>query len=171
MSENATMGNLIMQSLESCELPEELKQEFANGVYRIGKISPVYLVRNTIEELQSTGKLATISNHELKHQINETIQSYQDHRDTVVDLRGRLAPQVNYIDSQVGVRVQGPIGGLSSVDFNDLNMNFDSACKDRRLLMAVTSATNYTWDQVSQSTVVLNEIESLIVSLAADLTN
>lgn len=171
MSENAAWGNLIMQSLESCKLPETLEQGFANGVYRIGKIAPVYLVRSTIEELTSNGKLATISNHELKHQINEMIQEYQDHRDILVDLRGRLAPHINYIDSQVGIRVKEPIGGLSKVDFVDLNMVFDSACKDRRLLMAVTAATNYTWDQVHQTTRVLKTLESLEANLSTELSN
>jgi hypothetical protein len=159
-----------MQSLESCQLPKELEQDFANGVYRIGKIAPVYLVRGTIEELQATGKLAAMSNPELKQQINVTIQKYQDNRDILVDLQGRLAPQINYIDSQIGVRVREPIGGLAKVDFADLNMDFDLACSDRRLLMAVTAASNYTWDQVAQSTNVLRELESLEANLTEQLS-
>lgn len=161
MSKTARLGNNVMQSLEACDLPKEQEDDFATGLYRIGKVVPFYLVRGTLDELKSTGKLATFSNTKLKRKINDAIQEYEAHRDIVIDLRGRMAPQISYIDSRVGTRITGPIGGLSKVSIDKQIGDFEELCKDRRFLLAVTAATNYSWNQIERSLAILKIVEDL----------
>jgi len=169
-SGHAAQGPRIMASLDSCLLPDDVQSDFANGLYHIGKISPVYLVRSTIDELRSTGKLALISNVELRRQINNTIQEYEDSRDILDDLRGRMAPQVNYVDSQVGFRISEAIGGSGEMEFANLIMDFATLCKDRRFYMAVAAATNYSWDEVDLSSTTLSALEDLVEMLDHELS-
>lgn len=166
---HAKQGSVILESLETCELPEDARSDFANGLYHIGKISPVYLVRNTFTELRSAGKLAIIDSPDIRRQINETIQQYEDGRDILEDVRGRMAPQINYVDSQVGFRIDGPIGGTADMDFANLLMDFDALCEDRRFQMAVAAITNYSWDVISQSKAMLDSLDELLVSIESEL--
>ena len=169
MSKSATLGNQVARSLETCSLADEQKNDFAAGLYRIGKVVPFYLVRGTIDELKSTGKLATLSNSTLKRKINDAIQEYEAHRDIALDLRGRMAPQISYIDSRVGTRILGPSSVLDEVGFDQLIGDFDELCKDRQLLLAVTAATNYSWNQIERSMAVLKIVEELQTVLSSPL--
>ena len=175
MSKSATLGNQVARSLETCSLADEQKNDFAAGLYRIGKVVPFYLVRGTIDELKSTGKLATLSNSALKRKINNAIQEYEAHRDIALDLRGRMAPQISYIDSRVGTRILGPssvldeVDEVDEVDFDQLIGDFDELCKDRQLLLAVTAATNYSWNQIERSMAVSKIVEELQTVLSSPL--
>lgn len=161
MSEHAAQGVRILASLETCQLPADVQSDFANGLYHIGKISPVYLVRSTIDELRSTGKLALFGNVELRRQISNTIQEYEDGRDILDDMRGRMAPPINYVDSQIGFRIAEPIGGAANIEFSNLVMDFATLCQNRRFYMAIAAATNYTWDEIAQSMRILASLEEL----------
>jgi hypothetical protein len=161
MSDHAGRGKTILAALDSCHIPEDEKDEFANSLYHLGKVAPTYLVRGTIAELRSTGKQAILSSVEIRREINSVIQFYEDERDTLLDIRGRLAPQVNYVDSKVGIRVEGPIGGIASIKFDDLIIDLDELCSDRRFYLAIAAATNYTWDAIERSIRVTESVERL----------
>ncbi len=162
MSRHSARGKMILAALDSCHIPEDEKDEFANGLYHLGKVSPTYLVRGTIDELRSTGKQAILSSAEMRREINSVIQAYEDERDTLLDIRGRLAPHINYVDSKVGIRIEGPVGGIEFIEYDDLVMDLDELCSDRRFYNAIAAATNYSWDQIERSMRVTEEIERLV---------
>ena len=169
MARHAAQGKLILTVLDNCELPEESKADFVNGLYHLGKISPVYLVRGTFNELRSTGKQAIIESVEIRREINSVIQQYEDDRDTLLDIRGRLSPQINYVDSKVGFRISEPVGGTATLDFDDLVMDFDELCEDRRFYMAIAAATNYAWDEIERNMRVIKSVERLAAILEREL--
>ena len=170
MAGHAEQGTRIMASLDACQLPDDAKSDFATGLYHIGKISPVYLIRGTINEIRSTGKLALISNVELRRQINNTIQEYEDGRDILEDLRGRMASQINYVDSHIGFRIGEPIGGTSDMEFANLVMDFAALCENRRFYNSVAAATNYTWDHIGQNTRIAASLEDLAKMIEHELS-
>jgi hypothetical protein len=55
------------------------------------------------------------------------------------------------------------------VGFDQLIGDFDELCKDRQLLLAVTAATNYSWNQIERSMAVLKIVEELQTVLSSPL--
>ncbi len=105
----------VLDALKACEIRAEAQQDFANGLYHLGKISPAEFARTTIDELRSAGKFEILRNAELRRQISQMVQSYDDHRAFISDLQGRLAPQINYVDRRVALRIRGPVGGSAEI--------------------------------------------------------
>ena len=171
MSKNATQGVMILESLVDCQLPENAQSDFANGLYHLGKITPVHLVRSTIDELRSTGKLAIIGNVQLRLQISETVQLIEETRDILNDIQGRLAPQVNYVDSQVAYRITGPIGGGSDIEFSDIDMDFKALCEDRRFYTATAAANNYMWDVIAANKKMSLLLQGLLTNVQQEISN
>ena len=57
-----------------------------------------------------------------------------------------------YVDSNVIYLIHGIIGGDARIRWNQLDIDFDAACKDRRLLAAVAAVRNYTYDDLADVT-------------------
>lgn len=159
----------VLDALNECEIPAEAQLDFAYGIYHLGKISPVEFARTTIDELRSAGRFAILRNAELRRQISQMAQDYEDHRAFFDDLQGRLAPQVNYVDSRIALTIRGPVGGGAEISWQDLDMDFQSLCKDRRFFNAVSAAANYTWDVVAANIMLAGEMEVLKTRIESEI--
>lgn len=93
----------------------------------------------------------------------------EGHRAFFDDLQGRLAPQVNYVDSRIALTIRGPVGGGAEISWQDLDMDFQSLCKDRRFFNAVSAAANYTWDVVAANILLAGELEVLKTRIESEL--
>lgn len=112
---HARRAAIVLDALNACDIPVEAQLDFANGIYHLGKISPVEFARTTIDELRSAGRFAILRNAELRRQVSQMVQDYEDHRAFFDDLQGRLAPQVNYVDSRIALLIRGPVGGGAEI--------------------------------------------------------
>lgn len=166
---HAERAAIVLDALNECDIPAEAQLDFANGIYHLGKISPVEFARTTIDELRSAGRFAILRNAELRRQISQMAQDYEDHRAFFDDLQGRLAPQVNYVDSRIALTIRGPVGGGAEISWQDLDMDFQSLCKDRRFFNAVSAAANYTWDVVAANILLAGEMEVLKTRIESEL--
>ena len=160
---------VVMDALQACEIPADARRDFANGLYHLGKISPAQFARMTIDELRSSGEFTVLRNAQLRRQISEVVQHYEDGRAIISDIRGRLAPQINYVESHVALRIRGPIGGGAEIDWQDVDMDFQALCRDRRFFNAISAAVNYTWDVVASNTRLVGEMQSLKSELESEL--
>jgi len=149
-------AGITLNALKSCTIRKVDQVDFANGLYHLGKISPVELARTTMDELLSTGKFTIIQNVELRKQLSQMISNYDSHVSYIVDVQGRLASQINYVDSNVAMIIEGPIGGGTDINWQDIEMDFEAICLDQKFYNVIASSANYTWDVVSAS---VNEIE------------
>jgi len=144
--EHARQGALVLRALKECRLRPDERDEFATGLYRLGKIASVSLARATIDELRSTGKFTLLRNTALRTQISNLLQEHQRSLDFIGDLQNRLGPQINYVDRHVAILVTGPIGGGASITGDQLEMDFQALCNDPLFYNAVAASINYTWD-------------------------
>ena len=87
--------------MKACEIRTETQQDFANGLYHLGKISPAEFARATVDELRSVGEFVLLRNAESRRQMNQIVQDFEQLQAFIRDIQGRLAPPVNYVDQCV----------------------------------------------------------------------
>jgi hypothetical protein len=149
MSENGRYSDLVFDRLRECKLPEADRDAFATGLYRLGKIIPARLVRTTFDELRDNGKLNLIGSTELRGLLNETVRNQETHEVVFRLEAARTDPQIAYIEQSVIYDIDGAIGGGAKLRWDQVDVDFDSACKDRRFRAAVGAVRNYTYDNLS----------------------
>mgnify|MGYP001822349912 FL=1 len=145
---HATHGALVLQALRDCTLDTDKRDQFASGIYLVGKHNPAALDRASLQELLSAGRLPIIQNSSLRQMLVEMLQDYDDHLFYMSDIQLRVAPHVNYIDSVAPTIVDSAISGGVDVTWDMLDADFEKLCGDRRFFTAMASSLNYTWDSI-----------------------
>jgi hypothetical protein len=149
MAENSGYADKVFDRLAACQLPAADRDDFANGLYRLGKMVPARLVRTTFDELRDNGKIALIGNDALRRELNDTARR-QDSHEVVFRLQvTRTDPHIAYIETFAVYDIDGAIGGASRIGWNQLDIDFDGVCHDRRFRAAVGAVRNYTYDVLS----------------------
>ncbi len=151
MTEGARNADLVLDRLRACKLPEADRNQFANGLYRLGKTMPARLVRTTFDELRDSGKLRLIGNAELRRALSETVRRQDSHEGVSKLISVLMDPHIAYVDSNVIFAVDATIGDAQRLEWDQLDIDFDVACKDRRFHTAVGAVRNYTYDALSDS--------------------
>ena len=145
----ARQADLVFHRLRACNLPEGDRDDFASGLYGLGKISPARFVRTTFDELRDSGRLGLIGNAELRQELNDTSRKQETHEVIFKLIATRMDPHIAYIDSNVIYDIDGTVGGAARIGWNRVDIDFGAACKDRRFLTAVAAIRNYTYDNLT----------------------
>jgi hypothetical protein len=165
MAENARYSDLVFDRLGACDLPEGDRDAFATGLYRLGKLVPARLVRTTFDELRDGGRLGLIRNQALRRSLNEAVRGQESH-EVVFRLEvARTDPLIAYIESSVVYDIDGPIGGAAKLDWNQVDVDFDAACRDRRFRAAVGAVRNYTYDNLYDVTRRQQQFQALLAAI------
>ncbi len=134
----------VIDSLDACQLDENNKELFAEGIYHIGKFEMAYFNNLTLEEMKSTGRLGVIKNVD----INKTIESVE--RDINYQKRvepqmiAHISPHLFYIKQRVRFEIK------SITDYKNLsndniqyasiaNYDFDALCTDPIFIASIYS--------------------------------
>ena len=165
MATNADYADLVLDRLRACKLPESDRDNFANGLYRLGKIMSARLVRTTFDELRDSGKLRLISSSELRQELGETFRRQDSHEEVFKLKAARMDPHIAYADSHVIFDIDGTTGGSGSIRWDQLDIGFDTACKDRRFQTALGAVRNYTYDSVYDSGRMQKRYEALLAMI------
>ena len=148
LTENVRYSDLVFDRLRECQLPEGDRDAFATGLYRLGKIVPARFVRTTYDELRESGRLGLIGSAELRNELNDAARAHDTHEVVFKIMAARIDVQVAYIDGTVIYDIRSAIGGSASIEWRQVDMDFEAACKDRRFRAAVGAARNYTYDDL-----------------------
>ena len=166
MTENARDADLVLERLRACTLPDADRDRFANGLYRLGKIMPARLVRTTFDELRDSGKLRLIGSAELRRALSETARRQDSHEGVSKLISTRMDPHIAYADANVIFAVDATTGDHArGLAWNQLDIDFDAACKDRRFHTAVGAVRNYTYDALTDSGRMLKRYEELLAMI------
>ena len=150
IKENTNRLELIIDSLKECELEVENRDKFANGLNHIGKLIPATFVRGTLEELQSSGRIGLLRSPEIRDLLNEVSREIEYQASVWPALHGRSRPPLIYVDEVVMFRSFDGITGFSIALWDDVEIDFKSACKDKKFLAAISvlkalGHTNIDW--------------------------
>lgn len=165
MTENARYADLALDRLGACNLPANDRDNFATGLYRLGKITPARFVRTTFDELRDSGKLRLIGSATLRRELTETTRMSEWYEDVFKLIAARMEPHTTYVDGNVIFEIDGTIGGGGRIEWNQLDIDFDAACKDRRFRTAVGAVRNYTYDVLSDANRMQKRFEALLAMI------
>jgi len=149
MTKGARYADVAFDRLQACDLPESGRDDFASGLYLLGKIIPARFVRTTFDELRNAGRLGLIGDVELRQALNEVARSQESHEVIFNLMTARTDAQMAYIEGNVIYDIDATIGGGAMIGWNQLDIDFDAACKDRRFRAAVGAVRNYTYDNLT----------------------
>ena len=169
MISHANKATVVLSSLSACNIAPDEGQDFATGLFQLGKVVPAQLVSTAIDELRSTGKLHILRNVELRSRIQEMQARYQGVISIFSQIEGRLLPHINYVDSVVAFEIDGPISGSSEMPLDKLRMDFQSLCADRHFFNAIASVRNYVFDLANQNRSQVARFQSVREALSAEL--
>lgn len=169
-SRNAKYGIVVLQALRACQIEDDRRDQFASGIYLVGKHAPAHFVQASIQELLSAGRLAIIRDPSLRQSLVELLQFHDDHLFYMSDVQLRVTPHVNYIDSVAPIIVDGPIGGGTTVVWDRLDADFEDLCSDRRFYTAMASSLNYIWDSTDALSDWLNRLRAVKAKVDAEIS-
>ena len=167
--QGADRAGIVLRALDECSLEPATRNDFANGLYHLGKLFPPYMVRGTIDELRSTGKLAILQSAALRDQLDTTIREFERFSLIFTDARERTIPHVQYVDSIVVYRIDAPQTGDVEITWDDIVVDFDALCGDPRFYTAVASVRNYAYDVAAWHEATMAAIDRFRLAVEAEL--
>lgn len=161
--------NLIIRSLESCELSDADKPAFTVGLYNMGKYDLPAMVMSTIDELNATGNFQLISDEDLQRLITETIREHKTTLSLDPQFAARTIPSVNYVRSHVRFTLDKHYVGHDALDPNQAKYNFEKICTDVKFINAISTVREMTIATEALIQVALNNQINLLAALRKDL--
>ena len=132
---------LVYKSLQTCELAEENKDKFANGIAYIGRVVRPSFIMGTVNEMQSAGHFRFIRNFQIRDLINELEDSFAYEAVLFPSINTRLGPSLAYMDRQTARSSRNfPMGG--EVKWSEMEIDFETLCKDNEFLGALSMSRN-----------------------------
>ena len=97
--------NIVIDSLKKCEVEEKDKDNFAEGIFHLGKFEMALFNNSTLEEMKSTGRLGIINNTAINNAITRIEEriSYQERVEP--QLIARMSPHIFYVDQRAYIAV------------------------------------------------------------------
>jgi hypothetical protein len=130
---------VVYQSLKNCRLPEDQKDQFANGLSNIGKFIRSSYLMGTAKEMLSAGHFGLIRNLKIRDLINQLADSFEYDQVLFPAINTRLGPSLAYLDQQTAIskRTFGMAQEVP-ITWSDVEIEFETLCKDRKYLGALS---------------------------------
>lgn len=168
---HAELAGMILASLEACDLKPELRDDFATGVYQLGKLYPPYMATGTLEELRSTGNLAILRSIELRRELDRAVEEFTELDRVWPQAMARVTPPVNYVDGVVAIKIDRETSGNSTITWDQLGIDFDELCADPQFYNAIAAVRNYTFDVATWLNSTSQAFDRLRGSIAGEMRN
>lgn len=132
---------VMIKALQACALNEATRPVFHDGLRTIGKTQPPSLVRGTLDELQSTGRMGLIRNLDLRKAINDLLEGSEAHAKILEFITARFSPQMAYIDQRMVINLPDGIVTMVEYPVADISISYDFPvlCKDSHYVSAISS--------------------------------
>lgn len=139
MQEQFELEGKMVERLRDCSLDPAQRADFARGIYVAGRFESIPLVRGTIDELKSTGRLGLIRSVDLRRSISNAVQAQESNAEVHGRIVARHRSLINYVDFRK-VLLQPPGGfGSSGPTPDQVQFDFPALCHDPAYVAAVSS--------------------------------
>ena len=169
MSSAAEYAKSIIDDLNNCSIPTSNQKSFVEGMFIQGKLSPPLLIKGTINELESTGKLLSIRNVQLREQLTDVIQRYEEDNAIYSQLVSIVSPSLNYINDHFSFKIDGAGKRGSDIEWDDVIFDLDGICQDRQFIASLLTIQNYTYDNVGWNQRHIERLKNLKSSIEKEL--
>jgi hypothetical protein len=132
---------VMIKALQACALNETTRTAFDEGLRTIGQTQALSLVRGTLDELQSTGRMSLIRSLELRKAINDLLEDYESQAKVLEFITARFSPQMAYIDRRMVIDLPAGIVKAAEYPVADISISYDFPvlCKDTHYVGAISA--------------------------------
>ena len=136
--------NVVLNNLDECVLDDKDKNNFAAGMYHIGKFEMSYLNDSTLEEMKSTGRSGIIRNRAI-HDVLDVVERETSYQARVEpQFIAHISPHLAYVKQRVSFETTSisDYVDTSGDDFEYSNIasyDFDMLCADPKFMASVSS--------------------------------
>lgn len=155
MERHAQYGTLILDVLQRCQIKPTEADKFASGIFLTGKITQPVLLRNSIDELKSTGKFEVIRNIELREKIAELVEIIEFRSGIDEKIFARTTDAVSEIERKVMVVQTEAINPALDITADMVVYDLPALCDDQNFNHAVSTARSSTYSSVFFTTDVI----------------
>ncbi|HKT41030.1 MAG TPA: hypothetical protein VJQ86_01595 [Rhodanobacteraceae bacterium] len=156
--------------LRECHLDDRQRTDFAKGVFLVGRFQGPTLVRGTIDELQSTGRIGIIRNLKLRQALSDLVEAQMGDSEVLGYIVARATPQVAYIDTRT-VLLQPPGGFTAAPSSDQVLLDFPTLCHDPAYIGAVSTLQELTHVVTFQNQRALAADRAMLKMLDGELGN
>ena len=159
----------MVDRLRECRLDADQRADFAKGIYRVGRFQPPTLIRGTIDELQSTGRMGIIQNLKLRQGLSKIVGAQEASSQVLGYIVARATPQIAYIDART-VLLQPQRGfGDTGPTPEQAVFDFPTLCHDPAYIGAVSTLQELTEVVASQNQRAIAADRAMVKMLDAEL--
>lgn len=165
----AEYATSIIDDLNNCSIPAAHQKKFVEGMFLQGKLSPPLLMKGTIDELESTGKLLSIRNVELREQLTNVVQRHEEDIAVYSQLVSIVSPSLNYVNNHFSFNIDKAGTKASDIEWNDVIFDLNGICQDRQFKASLLTIQNYTYDNVGWNQRHIERLKNLKSSIEKEL--
>jgi hypothetical protein len=163
---------LVLERLKSCRLDDADLDVFTTGLMRLAQFTPEPLIRGTIDELGSTGRLDVISDLELRNALSEAVRQSDASKEIVGFIVQRVSLPTAYVDSKL-VRNLPPTDEVISVEgvvpAHRLEFDFPAMCEDKEFIGSVSMIQYATYILVRYNQRAMEQYLGVVETLEREL--
>jgi hypothetical protein len=128
---------LTFQSLNNCTLDEHERDQFANGLYYIGRVIPPNHVIGTVREMRSAGDFGLIRNSKIRDLLNQLLATLEFDQALLSSISERVSNSTAYLDQRIVINRES-LGPFEQIAWSELKIDFKALCNDPKVLGALT---------------------------------
>ena len=174
MQRQYRLEGAMLDDLSRCQLDAAARKQFGAGLFLFGRIEPPPLVRGTIDELRSTGRIGLIHDVALRTALASVVQVNDLENGVLNMIIARATPAITHIDERVVFKQ--PPGGFDQPDIEKHGMpdgraiyDFPALCKDPQFAPAVSTVQNLTHVEIQMNQGKLRRFPKLLDNIDRDL--
>ena len=174
MGAQVRLEGQMVHELVACHLDPEGKERFAAGLFLLGQFEPPPLVRGTIDELRSTGRLGLLHDVRLRQKLAKTLQLAQLNQGVLQMIIVRATPDLVYLDQRMVITP--PKKGFDPaavrrgrIPAGTVDFDFGALCKDPHTAAAISAVRRLTWYVISHNRSEASHFKALLKIINDDL--
>jgi hypothetical protein len=170
--------NVVIDSLDKCEIADDEKDDFAEGLFNLGKFELAYLNISTIEEMKSTGRFGIIENIDIRDGLSqlESETYYQERVEP--QIIARLSPHIEYVGQRFRIQIanlddatkMNEKVGDEDFKFSDVtSYSLDTLCSDSKFIASISFVRRELYEMMDWNTRIAEFMDTALVKIEEEL--
>ena len=171
MESQFRLEGLMVDHLSQCRLDERDRPDFAEGIHHAGRFEPPPLVRGTIDELRSSGRMEILGDLALRRKISRVVRKQEQAAEVLGYIVDRATPELVYIDRHATL-IQPPGEPGEIVDAQPparVMFDFATLCHDPAYGDAVSAVQELTRVVIGHNQARLKDYRDLVTMINGEL--
>ena len=170
--------NLVIDSLDKCEIADDEKDDFAEGLFNLGKFEMAYLNTSTIEEMKSTGRFGIIENIDIRDGLSQLESEIYYQERVEPQMIARLSPHIEYVSQSVRFKVTNlndatkmneKIGDEDFKFSNVTSYSLDTLCSDSKFIASISFVRGDLYEMMDWNTRIAEDMDTTLVKIEEEL--